>query len=160
MTATQLIERLLDEGLTPEQLVRRLLEEDEPAPVWLGEASVHLPHGGKVWVAYYTGLEPGQQISRSTGLTDYAQALARAKQWEAQARAQRAAQGARKPGPTLRVRRLAGITHPGPMSHSEIARRLGMSERGVRAAEKRALRKMAKDPELWQFWTRYLSGEL
>jgi hypothetical protein len=153
------IEQWLDEGVTPTQLVSRLLDGEAQSPTSLREASAHRPRRGKIWVAYYTGLEPGQQVSRTTGLTDYPAALAQAREWEAQVKAQRAARG-QKRTPTLRVRRPAANTASGPLTQREIALLLGMSERGVRNVEKRALRKLAKLPFLSQFWSQYLKGEL
>lgn len=41
------------------------------------------------------------------------------------------------------------------LTQVEVARILGMSERGVREVEKRALRKLRAHPELRQFWAQY-----
>ena len=49
----------------------------------LNEATVRLPPRSSRWVGVFRGAEPGQQIARSTGLTDKTQALALIRRWEA-----------------------------------------------------------------------------
>ena len=143
-------------------LVTALMETNGPFSVrQLIEACVTLPARGHRWVAVFTGPEPDTQVWRSTGLTDYHAALALAKKWEAEAKAQRANQTVSRP-PSLRVRRqrwrLAGA--PGPRTQKEVAAILKISERAVRKNEKRALRKLFRNPVVQQLWKDYLQGEL
>src|SRR5437870_4208572 len=142
MNARQLVERLLEEeGLCASELIEQALCEAEQAERALPEASVHRPHRGRVYVAYFTGAKPGQQISRSTGHTDYPAALALAKQWERQAKEQRVTQRGADRKPTIRVRWSGSERSPGLLTQREVAMLLGMSERGVREVERRALNK-------------------
>ena len=123
------------------EIVRWLL--DEPTPVrQVTEASVHLPRRSKIWVATYSGPEPGKQIWRSTGLTNRVQALILARRWEAQARQQRAAwHGSKKP--VVRNRR----SDPGGgLSQKEVADVLRMTPRGTPARPARPLRIAARFP--------------
>jgi hypothetical protein len=91
MRIAQIINQLIDEdGVSASQLIAQVIEGS------LREASVHRPARGKLYIAYYTGSEPGRQVSRSTKLADYDQAMALASKWEREARAQRAAHGAEK----------------------------------------------------------------
>ena len=69
--------------ITAELIVEYLLDADD---VDLVEATVRRPPRGTRWIAVYTGVEPGKQVWRSTGLTDRAAALAQAKEWELGAR--------------------------------------------------------------------------
>jgi len=46
------------------------------------EATVRLPPRGHRYIGIFTGPEPGQQIARTTGLTDRDAALALARRWE------------------------------------------------------------------------------
>lgn len=71
---------------------------------------------------------------------------------EASRRKSRPGSGQQARGP-LKRRHLLGLTQ------LETARLLGLSERAVRAIEKRALQKLARHPELRQLWTEY-GGEL
>src|SRR5437879_822909 len=101
MTAMKLIEHLLaHESVTrtrPHQahtyrqaahaIVEMLLRQQRGAKAPLSEASVHR-HGSRIWQAVYTG-PSGGQVWKSTGTTDYSQAMSLAKEWEAEARAQR-----------------------------------------------------------------------
>jgi len=73
--------------MKPTKIVNELLEGDQWARHLIGEASIHRPRRGRTWMASFTGLD-GQQW-KSTGTTDQALALARAKEFEAAARAQR-----------------------------------------------------------------------
>jgi hypothetical protein len=131
-----------------------LLDPDNaPKPLKLAEASVHLPPRSTKWVAVYTGVEPGKQVWKSTGLTNREAALAQARQWEAEARKQRQALGKQPTRATLRVRRSSPGSVPfGPLSQKEVAALLNMSERAVRNVEKRALAKLRKHHLLRALW--------
>src|SRR5437016_2062856 len=100
----------------------------------LSEASVHRPTRSRVWVATFTGPEGGQ-VWRSTGLTDRAQALLVARQWEAEARAQRANMGLSVRKPVLRVQhsKSGGAIR---LTQREVAQLLRISERSVREIER------------------------
>ena len=76
------------------QIVTELLGEDHWVQQILGEATVHLPTRGKIWVASFYG--PKGQQWKSTGSTDKTTALRIAQALEAAARAQSA-----KPGETI-----------------------------------------------------------
>lgn len=137
--------------MNADQVVARLLE-DQPVL----EASVHLPARGTRWIAVFAGPIPGQQVWKSTGLTDRARALELARKWEAEARQQRATEIR----PKSSVHR---VTRPGrdrvdkaELTQSEVARLLGMSERAVRNIEKRALAKLRAHPLLKRYWDEYL----
>jgi len=150
----------LDLQETGKDIVRFLLADEFLAEASIVEASVHLPRRSRVWVAAFTG-PSGGQVWRSTGLTDRAQALALAKQWEAEARAQRFSLGRTLRKPILRVRRQApGTTPSGPLTQKEVALLLNLSERGVREIERRAFEKLRQHPLLRQVWQQYLDGEL
>lgn len=123
------------------------------------EASVHRPARGRVWVAAYTGPESGQ-VWRSTGLTDRAQALLVARQWEAEARAERSKLGRTPRKPLIRVRRSEPFSGSGPLTQREVALLLGMSERAVRQVEHRAIEKLRRHPFVRQIWQQFLAGEL
>ncbi len=132
------------------------------------EATVRLPPRGHRWVAVYTGVEPGKQVWRSTGLTDRNAALAQAKEWEAEAKRQRAALGLKPRPARIRVRRRgAGAwagNEPvvGPLSQRDVSIFLQISERAVRSIERRALGKLRADPrlrELWREWMARSTGE-
>jgi hypothetical protein len=128
------------------QIVDHLLERvDELPPSWcLLEASVYLPPRSTKWIAVFTAVESGKQTRRSTGLTNRQAALLLAKKWEREAREERARSKAPLKTPTIGVR-----------TQKEVAAILGMSERGVRAAERRALAKLRRGLELRQAWTEY-----
>jgi hypothetical protein len=101
-------------------------------------------------VAVFTGVEPGTQVTRSTGLTDRDAALAQAREWEVQAsveRSRRKAEGTAGIG--LLGRQNAYLTQ------AEIAAILRISERAVRAIEKRALRKLRRHPLLREVWAEF-----
>jgi hypothetical protein len=120
------------------------------------EASVHLPPRSRVWVASFTGPEPGKQVWRSTGLTDRSMAQLLANKWESEARQQRTAwQGFKKP--TIRIRQ---VSPTGQLTQKEVAMVLKMSERGVREVERRAFKKLRDHPLLKEIWRQYLSGDL
>lgn len=143
--------------MKPSQIVQKLLEEAEWVRALIGEASVHRPRRGKIWVASFTGSN-GQQW-KSTGTTDRALALVRANEFAAAARAQRANSGSpdnpRKPG----LRQVAGASGGG-LTQREVGLVLGLSERAVRAIERRALQKLARHPDLRELWRDYLAGGL
>ena len=130
----------------------------------LVEAVVRLPPRGHRYVAVYTGVEPGKQMWRSTGMTDPRAALRQAKEWEAEMKRRRAALGLRPRRPILRVRRRpagapATVT-PGvdPLSQREVAMIMRISERAVRAIELRAIQKLRRDPKARRLWAE-LTGE-
>jgi len=141
-------------------IVERLLDQEPVGKGTVWEASVHLPHRGKLWVAAFTGPHGGQ-VWRSTGLDDRGQALLLAKRLEAEARAYRLSLGRPLRNPTLRARRQQpGNARSGPLTQKEVAMLLGMSERGARAVERRALQKLSNHPLLRQVWQQYQRGEL
>jgi len=144
-----------------EEVARRtvefLIQDEVESPLY--EASVHRPLRSRVWVATYTG-PTGGQVWRSTGLTDRDQALLLARDWEAQARAQREKLTRRRIKPVLRVRRSEPGPGRGTLTQKEVARLLNMSERGVREIEHRALQKLRSHPLLKQVWQQYLGGDL
>src|SRR5262245_8723857 len=115
--------------MTPKKLVEYLLDEQ------LFEATVRRPPRSRIWVAVYTGAEPGRQVWRSTGESDYSAALAKARKWEAEARRERAASGGLTRKPTIRVRRGSEEAAAGRLSQEEVATLLGISVRAVRAIE-------------------------
>jgi len=133
-----------DEGFLPKAFLR--------------EASVHRSRGSQIFAATFTG-PLGGQVWRSTGLTDHDHALLLAQHWEAEARAQRVKLGRTPSKPGTRVYRSQTGTRIG-LSQKEVAQILNMSERGVRAVECRALRKLRNHPLLKNLWSQYLSGEL
>src|SRR6266566_3593200 len=101
MNAERIVEILLDPGLI--------------------EATVRRPPRSRRWVAVFTGVEPGKQVWRSTALTDRTAALALARQWEAEARRQRAASGVLTRKPTIRVWRGSGEAAVGLLTQQEVA---------------------------------------
>ena len=171
MTAPELIEislpkaglrgRLpLDSPRAAATIVSTLLGDQPLAESPVCEASVHLPQRSRVWVAAFTGPNGGQ-VWRSTGLTDHEKALLLAKHWEAKARAQRLGLGRPLQRPILRVRREEpGTSRSRPLTQKEVAQLLKMSERGVRAVERRAFEKLRQHPLLRQAWHQFLAGEL
>ncbi len=106
-------------------------------PTDLTEVVVRLPPRSSRWIAIYTGPDGGQ-VSRSTGLRDRDAALELARRWEAEARAEREAR-----------RAWGGVAGPRmrgdvPMTQDEVAKILGLSTRGVRGIERRALAKLRR----------------
>jgi DNA-directed RNA polymerase sigma subunit (sigma70/sigma32) len=124
----------------PLWIVNLLLEYE---PALLGEATVRLPPRGHRWIAVYTGVEPGVQVARSTGLTDRKAALELAREWEAEARQRR-----------LAIHRGSASRRgePGGLTQDEVARILKLSPRAVRAIEKRAIRKLRRHPAIADLW--------
>jgi len=133
------------------EIVDRLLDHGQLRSEWLAEASVYLPPRSSKWVAVFSGVEPGQQVRRSTGLTNREAALVLARKWERDAREERARAKMALKKPTIR----AGAERPGVLTQKQVAAVLGMSERGVREAERRAMAKLCKDPALQQVWNAY-----
>lgn len=140
--------------MTPSHIVGILLEEEDWVAQVLGEASVHLPHRGNVWVAAFTGVH-GQQW-KSTGTTDRTLALAMAKEFEAAARAERMKLGS---SGKKRIRLSPGNTGGG-LTQREVALVMGLSERAIREIEKRALRKLAQNPTVQELWRSNVAEEL
>ena len=177
MTAMTIVEQLLQKPLAKsrsggtltrspstfkgaaEEIVQVLLGEARLAEPRLSEASVHRPNRSRVWVAAFTG-PVGGPVQRSTGLTDRTQALLVARQWEAEARAERARLGHTTRKPVWRVPRSASSTGHCRMTQKEVALLLGMSERAVRAVERRAFEKLRRHPLLRQVWRQFPKGEL
>jgi hypothetical protein len=173
MIAAQLIELLLAGATSSEvptrsqssfdgaaqRIVEILLAQEPVAESRLVEASVHLPKRGGVWVAAFTAPTGGQHW-KSTGLRNRDQALLVAKQWEREARAERARLGRTPRKPMLRVRRTEPGFGPPLLSQREVAQLLHMSERGVREVERRAIEKLRRHPLLRDVWQKYLVGEL
>jgi hypothetical protein len=122
----------------------------------LAEATVRRPPRSKRWVAVFTGVEPGEQVWRSTGLTDRAAALALAREWEAEARRRRAQPGRLPRKPTARVRHGSPEAAAGLLTQAEAAAILGISVRAVREIERRAFEKLRRHPALRQFWREYV----
>lgn len=135
-----------------ETIVEYLLDHD------LAEATVRRPPRGNRWIAVYSGVEPGKQTWRSTGMTDRAAALALAREWEADARKRRAQSGHFAGKPTTRVRRGSPEAAVGLLTQAEAAAVLGISIRAVREIERRAFEKLRRHPALRQFWREYAGG--
>ena len=150
-------------------IVEALLHLRCPARLLI-EASVRRPPRSSVYVATFTGPEPGKQVSRSTGLRDKEAALARAREWEAKARAQRASHLGQK-YPNIRVRRSRPGKGPSQatkgseedlavLTQKEVAQLLKISERTVRADEKSAFEKIRNHPTFRRFWREYAANAL
>jgi AspT/YidE/YbjL antiporter-like protein len=100
-------------------------------------------------MAVFAGPERGNQVWRSTGLTDRDAALAQARTWEAEARIQRQALGKQPRRAAVRVRRSSAESGGfGPLTQREVAALMKLSERAVRNIEKRALGKLKNHPAL------------
>jgi hypothetical protein len=111
------------------------------------------------WVASFRD-ETGRQIWRSTGLADHGSALAVAQAWEQRAERQRAAQP-RAPGKAaIRVRPGSSERAAGMLSQGEVAAIMGISVRGVRRIERRALEKLRRHPALKDFWREWIGGDI
>jgi hypothetical protein len=90
--------------MRPNEIVEILIQADRPVCArGLIEVSVHLPTRGTRWVAAFRD-ETGRKVWRSTGLRDRKTAMAVAREWEADAKRKRVAQGAPPPRLTIRVR--------------------------------------------------------
>ena len=168
MQAIELIDHLLQEQALAEtrssirrgaqQIVHNLLGEEPVAESRLSEATVYRPKRCAIWQAVFTAATGGQTW-RSTGLTNREEALLLAKKWEAEARAERTRLGTVKK-PVWRVRRQASDTGPRPLTQREVALFMGMTERGVRQAERRALQKLRNHPLMREIWKDYDGAEL
>ncbi len=101
------------------------------------EVVVRKPPRSGFYLAVYTGPNGGQ-VARSTGLRDREAALALALRWERAARVERETQ--RAAGGQVR-RRTRGDAL---MTQDQVARIMGLSTRGVRSIEARALRKLRR----------------
>jgi hypothetical protein len=134
--------------MTAERLVEVLLDLDSAAclEALMTEASVHLPRRGKVWVAAFRD-EHGEPRWRSTGLTDRKAAQAIADEMEAAARRKRAELGIQTRSKT-RVRAGSGQHALGQLTQREVATIMKISERAVRAIERRAIEKLRNHPVL------------
>jgi hypothetical protein len=144
--------------MTAEQLVELILDADLPVKAaLLDEAAVRRPRRGRIWIAVFTGPEPGQ-VWRSTGLEDREQALALARKWEAEARRERAARGGISRKPTIRVRPGGAEKGVGLLTQKEVAAILKLSERAVREIERRAFAKLRR--ALRSFWREHTSGDV
>jgi hypothetical protein len=147
-TESGVMESTLTFPMNATLLVRRLLEDDQSR---LAEATVRLPPRGSRWIAVYTGDAPGEQVARSTGLTDREAALDLARQWETEARERRAQNQHRVGAGALR----AGHAGPGALTQAQVAAILNLSPRSVRAIEKRAVRKLRRHPLVRQMWKEF-----
>ena len=144
--------------MKPSQVVTGRLGGERWVQQILGEASVHRPRRGRVWVASFTGPFGGQEW-KTTGRGDHAAALLIAKEFEAAARAQRAKSGSAGRRQRIRNRQSPGRSGGG-LTQQQVASLLGLSVRGVRAIERRALRKPSPHPRLPAIGREYLAGEL
>ena len=146
-------------GATAGRIVEALLDHRPLPQAWLLEASVHQSRRSSIYVATFTGPEGGQTW-RSTGSTDYDQALRVARRWEREARAQRARMR-RSPGnPFQSAAGKALRKGLALMTQREVAKLLNMSERGVREVERRALAKLRNHPALKELWRDHRKPEL
>lgn len=134
------------------QIVDYLLDHSVKTISVLSEATVYLPPRSTRWVAVFTSVEPGKQVRKSTGLTDRHAALVLAKKWESDARQDRTRSKTPLKKPSIRV---GSKELPGLLTQKEVAAVLGMSERGVREVERRALSKLRDNPVLRDFWKQY-----
>ncbi len=142
----------------PHDLVEILIRTGRPARNLI-EASVHLPRRGSRWVATFRD-GTGRQVWRSTGLRDRKPALTQAQEWENEAKRKRAAQDGLPRKPTSRVRSGSSERELGLLTQREVALILRISERSVRAIEKRAFDKLRRHPALRDFWREHESGEV
>jgi hypothetical protein len=118
-------------------------------PAALLDATVRRPPRSRVFVAIYSGPEPGQQIARSTGQRDYAAAMAQARGWEAEARRAREARMAADQGSGSRRGMACGL------SQAQVAVLMDLSECAVRAIEQRAIQKLKRHPMIKSLWKEY-----
>jgi hypothetical protein len=141
--------------MEPHEIVEILIRAGGPVSARrLVEVSIHLPHRGTRWVASFRD-ETGRRVWRTTGMRDREPALALAKEWEADAKRRRAAQGALPPKPTIRLQ--SGSTC---LSQKEVAAILRISERAVRQIEKTAIEKLRRNPLLREIWRELETGEI
>lgn len=170
MRAIALIESLLQQEPLPgtsltemqeaaREMVEFLLDQEPVGEDPVCEASVHRSTRSRVYMASFTG-PAGGQIWKSTGLRDRESALALAQRWEADAKRKRAAQGAVPRKPTNRVRPGSVEAEMGLFSQREVALILRVSERAVRQIERRAIDKLRRHPDLKDFWSEWLNGEI
>ena len=146
--------------MRPHEIVEFLIQSDSPVQVrLLLEASVHLSTRGTTWIGTYRD-ETGKQIWRSTGLRNKRAALQLALRWEAAAKRKRAAQGPVPLKPTIRVRPGSIEAKMGLLTQKEVAMFFHISERAVRAIEKRAFEKLRNHPALKEFWREWQAGEI
>ena len=139
--------------MTAAALIETLLQAHDLWIAWtLVEASVHLPRRGTRWIASFRD-ETGRQRWRSTGLTDRSAALILAQELERGARQRRAAQG-ELGNPVVRAR-----PGSGGLTQKEVSLLLRMSERGVRAVERRALEKLRRHPALRAIWGEWIGED-
>jgi hypothetical protein len=143
--------------MSAEKLVQILLTDSRcPRARNLLEASVHRPRRGKIWVASFR--DAGRQRWRSTGTTDRKAAMALAQEWERDAG--RRGGGPRPPLKALvRVARGSGQPDSG-FTQQEVALILRISERAVRAIERRAVEKLRRNPALRALWREWSQGEI
>lgn len=147
-------------AVEPRKLVSALLQAEAPVSARnLIEASVHLPRRGSRWVAAFRD-ETGRQVWRSTGLRGRGRALAQARAWEEEAKRKRATQAVAPRKPTIRVRPGSGERELGLLTQAEVATIMKISERAVRAIERRAFDKLRRNPALRDFWREYATGEV
>lgn len=121
------------------------------------EAKIYLPSHCRIWQATFTGPE-GQQVWKSTGMTNRQLALLVARRWEAEAHAQRLKQGIVAQKPLIRVHRSEVDTQAGLFTQRETALALNITERAVRRIERRAIEKLRRHPALRRLWRQFLSG--
>ena len=145
MSAIAIVEMLLD-------------DPDVPSAKGLIEASVRRPARGKRWIASFRN-QVGRQEWKSTGLTDKSAALILAKEWEAAERRKRGF--VKNPPPQKALIRVTGggKGDTGLFTQKEVAAILQVSERAVRAIERRAIEKLRRHPALRQLWREWATGE-
>jgi Sigma-70, region 4 len=76
------------------------------------------------------------------------------------AKRERASQGALPRRPTIRVRPGSAERELGLLTQKEVAAIMGVSERAVRAIERRAPGKLRNHPKLRPFWVEYTGKRL
>jgi hypothetical protein len=147
--------------MTPQQLVKLMLASDNAVSTasLMAEASVHLPRRGTRWIASFRN-EFGRQQTKTTSRTEYLEALAIARQWEAEARKRRTPQSNPPKGASFRVAPGSSERDLGCLTQREVAAIMNLTERGVRQIEKRAIEKLRRHPAFGHLWRQYLAGEL
>ncbi len=145
-------------SMEPNEIVQVLIESDGPVDIEaLIEASVHLPRRGNRWVAAFRD-SSGRRAWRTTGLRDRRAALALATEWEAKARRGQVVQPPSPGKTTIRVRPGSAERAVGMLSQAEVAAIMRISERTVRAIEKRAIEKLRRHPVLRDLWREWKTG--